>query len=54
LEKPLSMNAVFIQMAPAELARIEANPGLAEPLFTPNFASPMAEFGELGKQKQPN
>jgi hypothetical protein len=50
LEKPLSMNAVFIQMAPAELARIEANPGLAEPLFTPNFASPWPNSASLANR----
>jgi len=54
LEKPMSMDAVFIQVAPAEFARVEANLGLGEPLFTPNFASPMAKFGDLSKQKQPN
>ena len=48
----MSMNAVFIQVDSEELARIEANPALAEPLFQPNFASPMAKFGEISKQME--
>ena len=43
----MSMNAVFIQVDPEELARIEANPALAEPLFEAGFESPLAKFGEL-------
>ena len=48
----MSMNATFVQVAPEELARIQANPALAEPLFTPDFASPMAKFGDLSKQME--
>ena len=48
----MSMNAVFVQVDPEELARIEANPALAEPLFQPGFVSPMAKFGELSKQME--
>lgn len=48
----MSMNAVFIQVAPEELARIEANPALAEPLFQPGFVSPMAKLGDLSKQME--
>lgn len=48
----MSMNAVFVQVDPEELARIEANPALAEPLFQAGFASPLARFGELSKQME--
>lgn len=48
----MSMNAVFVQVDPEELARIEANPALAEPLFQPGFVSPLAKFGELSKQME--
>jgi hypothetical protein len=46
------MNAVFVQVDPEELARIEANPSLAEALFEPEFASPLAEFGDLSEQME--
>lgn len=48
----MSMNAVFIQVDPEELARIEANPALAEPLFQPAFVAPMAKFGALSKEME--
>jgi len=48
----MSMNAVFIQVDPDELSRIEVNPALAEPLFQADFASPMAAFGELSKKME--
>jgi hypothetical protein len=48
----MSMNAVFIQVAPDELTRIEANPSLAEPLFEPGFASPLAAFGKLSEKME--
>lgn len=48
----MSMNAVFLQVEPDEFARIEANPTLAEPLFQPDFASPLAKFGELSKKME--
>jgi hypothetical protein len=46
------MNAVFIQVDSDELARIEANPALAEPLFQADFVSPLAAFGDLSKKME--
>ena len=48
----MSMNAVFIQVTPDELARIEEVPALAESLFTPGVASPLAAFGDLSKKME--
>ena len=48
----MSMNAVFIQVTPDELARIEKVPALAESLFQPGVASPLAAFGDLSKKME--
>jgi len=48
----MSMNAVFIQITPDELARMEKVPALAESLFQPGVASPMAAFGDLSKKME--
>ena len=48
----MSMNAVFIQVSADELARIEAVPALAEPLFQSGVGSPLAAFGELSKKME--
>ena len=48
----MSMHAVFIQVTPDELARIEKVPALAESLFTPGVASPLAAFGDLSKKME--
>jgi hypothetical protein len=45
----MSMNAVFVQVDPDELAGIEANPPLAEPLFQAEFVSPLAKFANLSE-----
>lgn len=46
------MSAVFIQVTPEELARIEKVPALAESLFAPGVASPLAAFGDLSKKME--
>jgi hypothetical protein len=48
----MSMNAVFIQVTPEELVRIEAVPALAEALFQPGVASPLAAFAEVSKKTE--
>ncbi|WP_109486438.1 YfbM family protein [Occallatibacter savannae] len=48
----MSMNAVFIQVTPDELARIEKVPALAESLFTPGVTSSLAAFGDLSKKME--
>lgn len=48
----MSMNAVFIQVTPAELERIEKVPALAESLFQEGVASPLAAFGDLSKKME--
>ena len=53
----MSMNVVFVQVDPEELARIETSPALAEPLFQADFVNPLAKFwraqqangGEVGR-----
>jgi hypothetical protein len=47
----MSMNATFIQVEPAELAKIEANPSMAEMLFNEGPAIPPA-FLEMSKKVQ--
>lgn len=46
------MNAVFIQVTSDELARIAKVPALAESLFTPGIASPLAAFGDLSRKME--
>jgi hypothetical protein len=48
----MSMNAEFIQVTPDELTRIEKVPALAESLFQPGVASPLAAFGDLSKKME--
>ena len=48
----MSMNAVFIQVTPDELARIEKVPALAESLFQPGMTSPLAAFGDLSQKME--
>jgi hypothetical protein len=47
----MSMTAVFIQVDPDELAKIETNPSLAEALFQTGPAVPVV-FGELSKKME--
>jgi hypothetical protein len=47
----MSMTATFIEVEAAELAKIEADPSLAEGLFQSGHAMPMV-FGELAKTMQ--
>jgi hypothetical protein len=48
----MSMNAVFVQVDPDEMAKIEANPSLAETLFDSNSVPSLAVFGELSKKME--